>query len=119
MTYLHMTGWVTQRSECSRRRISVRERRLSLQKHLNTLMRTPMWVFSQGYGSLATKIVNDLGSGTVVSSGSGAHVYIPIKPVQVEDREALSDELRKWNTSIKTKYSTPTLKIDNIWDLPR
>src|SRR3990167_1229662 len=41
--------------------------------------------------SLATKIVNDLGSGTVVSSGSGAHVYIPIKPVQVEDREALSD----------------------------
>src|SRR3990167_1229660 len=54
MTYLHMTGWVTQRSECSRRRISVRERRLSLQKHLNTLMRTPMWVFSQGYGRLVT-----------------------------------------------------------------
>src|SRR3990167_6755382 len=54
MTYLHMTGWVTQRSECSRRRISVRERRLSLQKHLNTFMRTPMWVFSQGYGRLVT-----------------------------------------------------------------
>lgn len=68
---------------------------------------------------VASKIVNDLGSGTVISSGSGAHVYIPIQPIQVEDREVLSDELRKWNTNIKTKYATSTIKIDNIWDIPR
>lgn len=69
---------------------------------------------------VGNKINEDHGkSGIVVASGSGCHVYFPITPIEVKDREALGNSLRKWNNKIKEDYGTKELKIDNIWDLPR
>jgi KaiC/GvpD/RAD55 family RecA-like ATPase len=68
---------------------------------------------------LANRIAKDLGDAVVVSSGSGAHVYVPLQTIKVEDRDSLTDSLRKWNNTIKEKYGTDKLKIDNIFDLPR
>lgn len=59
------------------------------------------------------------GAGTVVSSGSGCHVYFPIQPVQVQDVEALTASAKKWMDLIRGKYGTEELKIDPIFDLPR
>ncbi len=69
--------------------------------------------------ALGTRISEELGGGTVVSSGSGCHVYLPIEPIEVVDRECLTDSLRKWNHAIKENYGTKDLKIDHIFDLPR
>ncbi len=69
--------------------------------------------------ALGTRIKEELGGGVVVSSGSGCHVYLPINPIKVENREELSNSLRKWNHAIKEHYGTKDLKIDHIWDLPR
>lgn len=57
--------------------------------------------------------------GVLASSGSGAHVYIPIVPVKVEDRERTSAGLRAYAETIKQKYSTETVRIDSTFDLPR
>ena len=68
---------------------------------------------------LANRITKDIGGGLVVSSGSGAHAYVPITPIKVENREELTNSLREFNQKIKAKYATKELKIDNIFDLPR
>ena len=68
---------------------------------------------------LANRIAEDLGTPIVVSSGSGAHVYIPIEAINVESPLDLTDSLRAWCNKIKEKYGTKELKIDSIFDLPR
>lgn len=68
---------------------------------------------------LANRIAKDLGTSIVVSSGSGAHVYIPIKGINIELPLELTDSLRQWCNTIKEKYGTKELKIDSIFDLPR
>ncbi len=69
--------------------------------------------------TLGTKIRDDFGGGHIVSSGSGCHVYLPIEPIEVTNKEILSDSLRTWCNTIKENYGTKELKIDHIWDLPR
>lgn len=68
--------------------------------------------------NLAKKISEDL-SGYVVSSGSGAHVYLPIEPIEVKNHKALTESVKDWFTLVKKKYATNDLKIDAIYDLPR
>ena len=69
--------------------------------------------------ALGTRLRDEQGGGIIVSSGSGCHVYLPIVPIPITDRNLLSDSLRKWNHAIKEHYGTKELKIDHIWDLPR
>lgn len=68
---------------------------------------------------LANRIAKDLGTSVVVSSGSGAHVYIPIESIDVHLPLELTDSLRTWFSKIKEKYGTKELKLDPIFDLPR
>ena len=69
--------------------------------------------------ALGDRIRDDFGGGITVSSGSGCHVYLPIQPVEVVNREVLSESLRTWCNTIKKTYGTKEFKIDSIWDLPR
>lgn len=68
---------------------------------------------------LANRIRKDFGRGTVVSSGSGAHLYLPIQPLEVKDARLLSESLKKYYDAIKEKYENEKYKFDHIWDLPR
>ncbi|HHT9154126.1 MAG TPA: DnaB-like helicase C-terminal domain-containing protein, partial [Candidatus Hypogeohydataceae bacterium YC40] len=69
--------------------------------------------------SIGEKISKDFPGAIRVSSGSGCHVYFPISPIEVENFEALKDSTKAWLDGIKAKYSTPTHKIDPIFDLSR
>lgn len=69
--------------------------------------------------TLANQISKDLGSPIVVSSGSGAHVYIPIEGIVSHLPLELTESLRQWFNKIKDKYETKELKLDPIFDLPR
>lgn len=69
--------------------------------------------------ALGNRIATDIGTPVVVSSGSGAHVYIPIEGVDVHLPLELTDSLRNWFNRIKEKYETKELKLDPIFDLPR
>lgn len=55
----------------------------------------------------------------VYSSGSGCHVYIPIKPIEIKDYKAFTESYRLWYKGIVDAYSTPEFKLDMIHDLPR
>ena len=68
---------------------------------------------------LANRIAKDLGTNIIVSSGSGAHVYIPIEGIVAHLPLELTDSLRQWFNKIKEKYETKELKLDPIFDLPR
>lgn len=57
--------------------------------------------------------------GLLVSSGSGAHVYMPVVPIPVVDVRETADALRNFGKGIQSKYGTKDIKIDSIFDLPR
>lgn len=65
----------------------------------------------------AQEILIEYTNSILVSSGSGAHVYIPIIEETVDSSTA--GLLHLWGSYIKNKYSTKELKIDSIFDLPR
>ena len=67
----------------------------------------------------ANRIAEEYGNAWVVSSGSGAHVYLPIEPITVVYHLELTESLRAFTRKIKEKYETKELKIDHIFDLPR
>lgn len=69
--------------------------------------------------ALGNRIAKDIGTPVVISSGSGAHVYIPIEGIDVHLPLELTDSLRTWFNKIKEKYETKELKLDPIFDLPR
>lgn len=68
---------------------------------------------------LANRISNDLKQGLVVSSGSGAHLYLPISPIEITNGVVLSDSLNLYCKAIREKYSTEEIRIDATFDLPR
>lgn len=57
--------------------------------------------------------------GLLVTSGSGAHVYLPLVPIPIIDHSGAADALRNFGKEIQAKYSTETIKVDSIFDLPR
>lgn len=57
--------------------------------------------------------------GIIISSGSGAHVYLPINPIKVTDANATNEALRNYAKTIQDKYNTPEIKVDSTFDLPR
>lgn len=67
---------------------------------------------------LGASIATDY-KGFRVSSGSGCHVYIPCRPIKVENRELLTKEVKFWMDDIRKKYQNEKNKIDPIHDLPR
>lgn len=67
----------------------------------------------------ALKIQKDILGSIVVDSGSGAHVYIPIKPILVENAKELTKSVKEWSDEIIEKYKTDRLKFDSVFDLPR
>lgn len=68
---------------------------------------------------LGHRITQDFPGSLAVSSGSGCHVYFPLKPIRVDNREALAESLKKWNDAIRGKYATKELRVDSMFDLPR
>lgn len=68
---------------------------------------------------LAERIRTDLKCGINVSSGSGSHLYVPINPIKVTNAEVLTESLKTWMEAIRSRYATPELKVDSIFDLPR
>lgn len=73
----------------------------------------------------ATQIAQRVGGSyphsVVVDSGSGSHVYIPVRPVKItnENREEITARLKAFKDKIKAEYETPEIKVDHICDLPR
>lgn len=65
----------------------------------------------------AGEIVKQYPSGIVVSSGSGAHIYFPLVPI--EPTKEIQARIENWYHTLQKKYNTPTLKIDSTFDLPR
>lgn len=57
--------------------------------------------------------------GLLVSSGSGAHVYIPIVPIAVSDHALATGALRDYAKTVQSKYTTKTVRVDSTFDLPR
>lgn len=53
----------------------------------------------------------------VAQSGSGCHIYVPIKPMKAT-KENL-EPLKVWYKKIVDDFSTETLKLDMIYDTPR
>lgn len=74
---------------------------------------------------LAEKIASDFSSKYpecyvhVVDSGSGAHVYIPIKPIKISNYKNLTVSLKRWSDGVKKFYERSDQKIDSIFDLSR
>lgn len=65
------------------------------------------------------KIHADFEGTSVVSSGSGCHVYFPISPVPVTNVLELTKSLSAWMDAVRRNYETATIKIDSIHDIPR
>lgn len=57
--------------------------------------------------------------GLLVSSGSGAHVYLPLTAIAITDYKSQGEALHNFGKEIQEKYSTATIKVDSIFDLPR
>jgi len=58
--------------------------------------------------------------GTIlVDSGSGCHVYFPVKPLAVTNAKALYASVKKWADGIRSKYAVAGVNIDSIYDLAR
>lgn len=68
---------------------------------------------------LGACITKDFPGSVAVSSGSGCHVYFPVKPIRVDNREVLTESMKKWNDAIRGKYATKELRVDSMFDLPR
>lgn len=58
-------------------------------------------------------------SGVLSSSGSGAHVSIPIVPVEVSDVAGCAAALRDFAAPHQARFSTQTVRVDSTFDLPR
>lgn len=69
--------------------------------------------------ALARSILQELPGGTIVSSGSGTHIYYPLEPLRVSDWQTLSESVKTWGENIQKKYETNEIRIDSIFDLPR
>lgn len=67
---------------------------------------------------VATEFCHDH-DGLLVDSGSGAHVYIPVKAIPITDFKAQGEMLHNFGKEVQERYSTPTIKVDSIFDLPR
>lgn len=53
-------------------------------------------------------------------SGNSWHLWMKVDiPVTKENRESLETAIKEFYSSIRSKFETPTVKIDNIGDLPR
>jgi archaellum biogenesis ATPase FlaH len=57
--------------------------------------------------------------GILVSSGSGAHVYMPVNNIPVVDVKSVSQSLRNFAKQVQETYSTKDIKVDSTFDLPR
>lgn len=68
---------------------------------------------------LGRRITESLKGTFAVSSGSGCHVYFPIRTIPVVSVPELTKSLAAWMDSIRSNYATEGLKIDSIHDLPR
>jgi len=68
---------------------------------------------------VGTRIYNDFPGTYLVSSGSGCHVYFPIKPILVKNAKSLYKSVKKWADAVRTKYEMAGVKIDSIYDLSR
>lgn len=66
---------------------------------------------------LANRICLEYPTGIVISSGSGAHVYFPLVPI--EPSEEIQKRIEGWYHKLQTKYNTKELRIDSTFDLPR
>lgn len=66
---------------------------------------------------VANTISESYPNSIVVSSGSGAHLYIPVKAVEATPE--IAARLKSWGNEIKKKYETAEIAVDNIFDLPR
>jgi KaiC/GvpD/RAD55 family RecA-like ATPase len=65
------------------------------------------------------KIYDDFPGTYLVSSGSGCHVYFPIKPILVTNAKSLYKSVKKWGDATRAKYEVSGTKIDSIFDLAR
>lgn len=54
-----------------------------------------------------------------VCSGSGFHVYVPIKPIEAINHKGLAYNLRIWAKAIQDEFSSDRVKVDSIFDLAR
>lgn len=68
---------------------------------------------------IGNRICTDFRGAVPVSSGSGCHVYFPIKPIRVDNRDILQQNVKKWMDAVREKYGNKENKIDSIFDLPR
>lgn len=57
--------------------------------------------------------------GLLVSSGSGAHVYLPLTAIPITDFKTQGEMLHNFGKEMQERYSTSTIKVDSIFDLPR
>lgn len=69
--------------------------------------------------SVGHKIAGDFPGTVIVDSGSGCHVYFPVKPISVTNAKALYASVKKWADAIRVKYEVEGVKIDSIYDLAR
>lgn len=69
--------------------------------------------------AVGQKIFDDFPGTYKVDSGSGCHVYFPIKPIHVVNPKTLYKSVKKWASAIRGKYEVEGVKIDSIFDLAR
>lgn len=68
---------------------------------------------------VGNRIATDFPGTFRVDSGSGCHVYFPIKPVLVTAPKALYASVKKWAKAMSDKYEIEGVKLDPIYDLAR
>lgn len=69
--------------------------------------------------ALGKRIFEELRGQALVSSGSGCHVYLTIKPIPIVSNEAVTAYVKRWMDAIRLNYATTELNIDAIHDTPR
>lgn len=62
--------------------------------------------------------VDNTGS-VLVDSGSGAHLYIPVNPIEITEAKRATLALQQFTKEVVARYPSKTIKIDSIFDLSR
>jgi KaiC/GvpD/RAD55 family RecA-like ATPase len=69
--------------------------------------------------AVANRLHTDSPGSILVDSGSGAHVYIPVVPIEVKDWQDMTACLAGYAKTVKEKYQTANIRVDSIFDLSR
>lgn len=67
--------------------------------------------------AVAREISKAYTNAIIAVSGSGAHIYFPLVPI--EPTPDLKLRIEAWTNGIQAKYNSKTIRIDSTFDLPR